>query len=303
MDNQTGLSAQIPSTPAPAPVAGTSAPPDFGTLVPEPYRDAAWLEPIAKSDDPVGTLFKNYANAQELIGKKQTGVEIPGADAPPEKVKEFFKALGVPDSPDGYEYKQPDLSKESEVVQKLWAEEAKDESFRKDMAKLAHEAGLTPTQWNKLQEGFLGKQVTALKAMAQSSEEQAAQQGQAAREAFKAYYGERAEAVERIAQETVGKVIPKEVAAMGADTALIHAMHFIHEKLYANDKVTTPGAGGSGSTWTNAAELHAHIQKLRDNPLYTDKMAPGHEAYFKNVDALYREHSAMSKAEREANRV
>lgn len=61
--------------------------------------------PLAKYKS-VEDLAKGHANAQALIGRK--GIFLPTEKSTPEEVAEFRKAIGVPDSPDGYHIK-PDV--------------------------------------------------------------------------------------------------------------------------------------------------------------------------------------------------
>lgn len=54
----------------------------------------------------VEDLAKGYGNAQRLIGKK--GIFLPTEKSTPEEVADFRKAVGVPETPDGYHIK-PDV--------------------------------------------------------------------------------------------------------------------------------------------------------------------------------------------------
>jgi hypothetical protein len=44
----------------------------------------------------------------ELAGRQDKVVELPGEDASPEKRQEFYRKLGVPEKPAGYEFKKPE---------------------------------------------------------------------------------------------------------------------------------------------------------------------------------------------------
>lgn len=118
--------------PAPQQTPEGGQPPAPASLVPEPTQPAAtsaplgddWINedgsfrqgwyqrfpeemqvPLAKYKS-VEELAKGHANAQALIGRK--GIFLPTEKSTPEEVAEFRKAIGVPDSPDGYHIK-PDV--------------------------------------------------------------------------------------------------------------------------------------------------------------------------------------------------
>lgn len=74
--------------------------PDF--KVPEQYSKEDWAKNIKSSDD----LFNQFANTQKLLGKK--GVMVPGEKATPDEISAYHKALGVPDTEDGYDFPVPD---------------------------------------------------------------------------------------------------------------------------------------------------------------------------------------------------
>ncbi|MFN4276109.1 MAG: capsid assembly protein [Ferrovibrio sp.] len=89
--------------------------------IPEKFRDPR------TGELRVDLLLKSYrALEQKLAGM----VSVPGADADDDSRRRFFQALGVPESPDGYEisFKDPALWVDPEVNKRL------------------HEAGFTPAQ-------------------------------------------------------------------------------------------------------------------------------------------------------------
>ncbi len=67
--------------------------------IPETYAKEPWAQSIKSPED----LWNQHANAQTVIGKK--GIIIPSDKATPEEIKNFHKALGVPEAPEGYEFK------------------------------------------------------------------------------------------------------------------------------------------------------------------------------------------------------
>lgn len=125
---------QNPETPAGG--VPPAAPEWIATLDPE-LRESPSLKKFKGKDwNEVGpTLFKSYHNLERF--------QIPGDDAGPEEVKKFRERLGVPDSPEKYEYKAtppPNVPWDAELEQSV--------------KKLAHSAGLTPKQHQQLVEGW-----------------------------------------------------------------------------------------------------------------------------------------------------
>jgi len=120
---------------------------DWRTSVPEEIRGHKSLEHITD----VGALAKSYVNAQSMIGADK--LAIPGKHATDEDWGEVYRRLGRPDSPDGYELdnEMPEGIEQSDDMLN-WFKSA------------AHEAGLTPSQAQKLLGGynqFLGTQLGA----------------------------------------------------------------------------------------------------------------------------------------------
>lgn len=130
---------------------------DWRTNVPEEIRGHKSLEHITD----VGALAKSYVNAQSMIGADK--LAIPGKHATDEDWGEVYRRLGRPDSPDGYELdnEMPEGIEQSDDMLN-WFKSA------------AHEAGLTPSQAQKLLGGynqFLGTQVGADEAQIQQMRE------------------------------------------------------------------------------------------------------------------------------------
>lgn len=260
--------------------------PAFLDIVPAEYRDKPWIQDVARSEDPYQAFFKQHESAQSLIGKKTAGIEIPGEGASEEVTKAFYKALGVPDSAEGYQYAPPDVSKEPEDFQKVVAELSKDDSLVKAMQAQAHKIGLTPKQFTELASAFDGIRLEELRQTMATEQGLEAKKFEDQRNSFKTIYGDKADYVERIAKETAAKVLPESVRATGdPELALFEAMRFIHEKLYQNDTVNSVGSGAGASL--SKDQIKARIMELRSKPAFRDQFSQGYAAISKEVDELY----------------
>lgn len=287
-----GFTASVPTMPMDAPAA-PAAPPSFLETLPEAYRDKPMFQSFAKAEKPFEAFAQSYESAQTMLGKRASAIDVPTADSPPEVVSAYRKAIGVPDTVEGYEVGAPDLSQEPEAVQNAWKEASADQAHMEAYRKLAHDLGLTPAQFKGLAEAKAAMDLASLKSGLETDTGTQQARIDAERAAFKGYYGEKADTVERIAKDTVAKVIPKEVAAMGADVALIHAMHFIHENLYKNDALSSNNTTSPGRT---VDDIQGQINKIRQSDAFLNPVSPHHDETRKLLDSLYKEKGELSGA-------
>lgn len=115
--------------------------PDAKTDDVKPYDWKQDIHPDVKSEKvwesipDLKTLTKAYADAAKYnVG----AVKIPAPEAPAEVWSAFYEKLGRPASPEAYRL----------------SEEAAKDSMLSGMRGVAHAAGLTPSQWQLLSEGY-----------------------------------------------------------------------------------------------------------------------------------------------------
>lgn len=114
----------VPETPE-------SVAPTWLESLPEPLR----AEKSLATFKDVGALAQSYVETKKLVGSKTEGlVRVPGADSKPEDVAAFRKAMGVPDTPDGYQINRPELA-----LNGNWNPE-----LEKQFLALAHQQHLPP---------------------------------------------------------------------------------------------------------------------------------------------------------------
>lgn len=287
--NEFGGTTTIPTLVPPAtPAPGAPVVPSFIDNVPQEFRDAAWIQDYAKNEKPYEALVKDYANARTLIGKKSTGVELPGDNAMPEAIAAFHKAIGVPENVDGYDYKGPDISKEPEAIQNVLKEMGKDDSFIKTMKAEALKAGITPKQFNALASVFDTRQLEQVRATMANGQSANEARIQTQTETFTKLYGDNVDTVKRIGSETFNKVVSQGARdSKDAEIMLFDALNFIHQKLYKNDTI----ANGNNAHIPQAQsrdQIHTKIMELRKTDAFRDFRHPQHGAMNKQINDLYK---------------
>lgn len=120
----------------------------FMDYVPEAYRSKDWVSNLSKTENPFGEMFKQFDNQISLIGRKNEGLRVPGEGATPEDWSNFHKAIGVPETPDKYEYVAP------QVDEKLKPYFATDDNLINTMKEAALRAGVRPEGFKHLTEAF-----------------------------------------------------------------------------------------------------------------------------------------------------
>jgi hypothetical protein len=100
-------------------------------LVPEDYQNLGEFKTISNIKD----VFRSVGTLSRLKGKQGKGIFPPDDKSLPTEVDDFYRALGRPDTPDGYQITAP---KELESVI--------DKSITTELATVCHAAGLSPKQ-------------------------------------------------------------------------------------------------------------------------------------------------------------
>jgi len=104
----TGATGAGPTGAGPTGATGEGDPRLRGLKVPEKYINEPWAKEVKSVDD----LWEKMHGAQKLIGKDK--VVIPGDNATKEELNTFYKRMGRPDNPEGYEFQSIEALKEVE---------------------------------------------------------------------------------------------------------------------------------------------------------------------------------------------
>jgi hypothetical protein len=257
----TADSAAVPASTAPAAntsvtTEGTllSSPPASVTDAPAPEvtEKPEWLEAKFWTDKGpnVEALAKSYDVAQRALGRKAQAVVPPTEKSTPEEVAEYRKAIGVPESPEGYNLKPEQLP---EGV--TW-----DDNVAKRAAELAHKHNIPASAMSELMKFDMERAALMNQAAAQMIETQL-ETGRA--ELQKVWGDKMPEKIElaRRAAVTAG-VDPTSQGFV--DPAVVKAIVNLAEKL-SDDKLVAGDQTGASSTRARARDIMTNAA----NPLYS----------------------------------
>lgn len=230
-----------------APASTTTAP----TEPSQPVEKPEWLpEKFWREDKAdVESLAKSYQGLEQLLGKKANAIPVPNEKSTPEEVAAYRKAIGVPESPEGYKLKPEQLP---EGV--TW-----DENVAKRAAELAHKHNIPAAAMGELMKFDMERAALMNQAAANMIEEQL-QQGRA--ELERVWGDKMPEKIElaRRAAVTAG-VDPTSQGFV--DPQVVKAIVSLAEKL-SDDKLVAGNQTGVSSTRARARDIMTN----QANPLY-----------------------------------
>ena len=255
----TADSAAVPASTAPANTNATtegtllSSAPTSATDAPAPelVDKPEWLPEKYWRNDKVDveSLAKGFNGLEQLLGKKAHAIVPPTEKSTPEEVAAYRKAIGVPESPEGYNLK-PDQIPEGVT----W-----DDATAKKAAELAHKHNVPAAAMQE----FLKFDMERAAMMNQAAATMIDAQLEAGRAELQKVYGDKfGEKIElaRRAALTVG-VDP---ASQGfVDPQVVKAIVSLAEKL-SDDKLVSGDQTGVTSTRARARDIMTN----QANPLY-----------------------------------
>ncbi|MBX9697868.1 MAG: hypothetical protein K2X74_00470 [Acetobacteraceae bacterium] len=266
-----------PAAPAPtnpAATAATSAPPaaDWSASLPEDLR------PIVTAKgwkDPADAL-RSYGELETLIGRKGL---IPPKEGDPDTVTAAWRAgLGVPEKPEGYEFKQPDG-----LPAEAWQESGLT-AFRG----WAHELGLTPAQAQGVAERFAKQQAEAMQRAALGIGPDGKPMEETLRAEWGVQYDAKVEQAKRAAKQfgaEAGVLDALEAKVGGA--AMMQFFARIGEAI-GEDNAAGMGAGGGAAGGGEKAELRRYFDATTaEHRAYSNPIDPKHREAVERVRALF----------------
>jgi hypothetical protein len=256
----TADSAAVPATTAPAADANTTT---EGTLLsgapasvtdapaPEVAEKPEWLPEKFWRNDKADTesLAKSYQGLEQLLGKKANAIVPPTEKSSPEEVAAYRKAIGVPESPEGYQLKPEQLP---EGV--TW-----DESVAKRAAELAHKHNVPAAAMQE----FMKFDMERAALMNQAAAGMIEQQLEAGRTELQRVWGDKMPEKIELARRAAVTAGVDPTSQGFVDPQVVKAIVNLAEKL-SDDKLVAGDQTGVSSTRARARDIMTN----QANPLY-----------------------------------
>jgi len=262
---------------APDPQKPTTPPSmDFNAVVPIEFQN----KPYMKEVDSFDKLFKDFDNAQHLIGQKS--FEVPKADAPEEEITAYLDKVR-PESADVYELPETEYTKKF----------GRDEEFGTQMKGLFQKAGLLPHQAKILTEGYDAALFGKANEMAAGAEGQAADFEKMA----DGHFGGDKDAKLKIANEILKENTPdafKEYLGNLPNESLMvlsAVLNNVADKYMGEDKLNIGGKPAGA----DPAAIQEEARQLMASPEYKDFRHPKHDATVARVNELYGQVGSIKK--------
>lgn len=118
--------------------------------LPAEYKEAEWTQNILKTEKPIYEMAKKVDNLQKALHSRPA---IPTTESTPEQVQAYYKALGVPETIDGYKY-EPMQYEEADKEIGAFLDETREGPMMNGMKNVFKQAGLTPKQAQMVIRGY-----------------------------------------------------------------------------------------------------------------------------------------------------
>lgn len=260
---------------------------DFEKFVPEEYQKEEWVKNIAKSENPKQQLFEQFKNMQSKFGERQTAA-VPADDAPPEVKKAFYKALGVPDTAEGYEI-QPIAWDEADKELGAKIEASRDPALMGELKKAALAEGIAPKQLQKLIETHDKIVLQQSKQSESKIKEQVTQYDADFERMMRDKHGSKLEAVRENAKRLIKESGDKDaVAWLGSVdnvtlSLVASALDSFTKKYMREDGYT--GAGASGVAASSSSREEG--RRLMASEAYSNVLHAEHKSTVSRVQHIY----------------
>lgn len=202
----------------------------------------------------VEELTKGFINAQKMIGRR--GVFVPSEKSTPEEISEFRRALGVPETPEGYEAKPEQLPPGID-----W-----NDDLAKPFLDIAHKHNIPKAAMKDL----VAMHVEIEKYRGQAMEQQTHMEAERSftegtQELQNTWRGDFDSKMMKVRQAAAVLGVP--VTSKGfEDPAIVKAFAMVAERYIAEDKLVAGGAGLPGAL--NGPAMAKDIRTNENNPYY-----------------------------------
>jgi len=261
--------ATIPASSDPA-AAADDKKYSFYETIPTDLKDKPYLKDVQNFDQ----LYKKLDGAQELIGKRASG--IPAKDAPVEEHEAFAKSWGRPDKAE--EYTTPDI-KLPEGVEK----NAELDAFAKG---LFHKASLNQEQVNIIQGGYEAKMLEMMGKVPDAAAQDAEFETMTT-ELFKDRKDEVLANGNLLLAENTPESLKEHVAGLDNKSLMIMSavLDSVRAKYISEDVMPTDSSVKSGGETVD--ELRQQARVLMAKKEYLTKSHKDHAGVKAEVDGIY----------------
>jgi len=260
----------------------------FEKIVPEAYKEKEWVKNLSKNPDATSEFFKQFEHAQSLIGSK---ISVPPPDAPPEQVKAFHKALGVPDDIRAYEVKPVGWTPEDKQLGEAIAK-SRPEPFMNEMKLAAQEAGITPQKFQQLVDRHDRAVLKMMKDGAVMQNQALQANDLAFDKLMDQIHGQEKTQILDRGRKMIESLVSPQVRPFLARVnneglaVLSDVLGNGVYKAYVKEDGFNTGAG-TASPLTSGMESRKALIALQKTDAYKNAMHPDHEAIVKKVNAGY----------------
>ena len=220
----------------------------LGALVPEDLRDRK----VYKTTPDIRSALKLLAHQEKFLGSQGKGIMPLGEKPTPTDLEMYRKAMGIPETPDGYKVEVPE-----------GLGDYYDETVMKETVKGLHALHLTPAQVS----GVMALEAGRLRAGIKEQEESEANAHKETETVLREDWGEKFEENLRLANRVIAENVAEEdkdeiLALIGNNVKVSKLFAKLGEAYLEDRSVNTDGERPSG--------IQSEIEKLEATPGYAD---------------------------------
>jgi hypothetical protein len=270
---------------------------DWGSLVPDEFKEKPYIQELLKHENPGPELFKQFDGLQKKLGERPaTG--IPSADASEEDWNKFFDSL-APKTADEYELGDLEFAAEDKEFGDFYKEFRTDEDV-KTAKELAKEYKIPAKLFTPFAKAYEAKQIEKAKAVYQRQQEARAELDKNFDEVFDKF-GKDREKAEQYGREFISKHVPENLKPLlhglpNEALAVFAAAGLSVQKMYNTEDTfdTKPGSGSAVSE----ASLDAEMRTLMKTDAYHNSFHSDHQKTLEQVRGISKQIADLRKKQR-----
>ena len=255
---------------------------------PEDIQQRPWFKELVESKTSKESMWKQFDHMQEMVGKKT--LQVPDENATAEQTKEFYKQLGVPDSPEAYKIENVKWDDSDKPLGAI-IDQARVPQVVDAVKQAAQATGITPKQLNTLITAYESAQMKHQKQELQQVHEAETAKNQDFAVIGHKYFGDKYPDVMSRASNALANFVSNHNPQLQADIAqldnkslmiLAAAVDGVYRRHGREDSLA-----GRGMAATSATDLKTQAMQLMKKPEFADTES----STYKQVVALWKQHS------------